>query len=412
MSTDGTETPTTTLVTRPERGLTPAALAEQQRAITEVQAALQVAKMFPRDEQEAIERIEMACSRPEVALNSSYLYSRGGEEITGPNIRLLEIVAQQWGNLDFGFREIARYHGAGGQAGESVVEAFAWDLQSNTRRKVQVTIRHEMEVGPKGQKRMKPLTDPRDIYEHIANQVQRRVRTCLENIVPRDVVDRALRKCEETAAIKWTVTPDLIKKMLDGFSGYGISRGAIERKLQRSVESLTPAQYERLSKIFRSLKDHMGQPADYFDLDEPEAATGTAAKPAPNTGAEKAKAAMKGKQAAAKPTTAKEPVREPDPPTRDEREAGEEPSDDLPGQTTLLPEDDQPSTAPAPNDALVNYLVAFDCADTVEALGMLFDQARTQDWSADDDAELVASFERNKARLRPRGTAANRKSGK
>jgi len=74
---------------------TPSALTsvDQARAIAEVQAAMVVARMNPRDEMRAYQRIVMACKRKSLAEQASYAYPRGGKKITGPSIRLAEVIA-------------------------------------------------------------------------------------------------------------------------------------------------------------------------------------------------------------------------------------------------------------------------------------------------------------------------------
>ena len=76
------------------------------RQAQEVQAAMVVAKRFPRDEIEANNRILNACKRKSLAERAIYEYPRGGENVTGPSIRLAEVMAQNWGNLDFGITEL------------------------------------------------------------------------------------------------------------------------------------------------------------------------------------------------------------------------------------------------------------------------------------------------------------------
>ena len=65
---------------------------EQQRAISEVQGAIILAKRYPRNQIEAMDRIMVACQRPGLAEQALYSYAKGGTEITGPSIRLAEAV--------------------------------------------------------------------------------------------------------------------------------------------------------------------------------------------------------------------------------------------------------------------------------------------------------------------------------
>ena len=110
---------------------------EQQRAIAEVQGAIILAKKFPRNPIEALDRILVSCQRPGLAEQALYSYSRGGTEITGPSIRLAEAIAQNWQNLQFGIRELEQRNG------ESTVEAYCWDTETNIKQTKTFQVKHE-----------------------------------------------------------------------------------------------------------------------------------------------------------------------------------------------------------------------------------------------------------------------------
>ena len=137
---------------------------EQQRAIAETQAAMIIAKRFPRDQVECLDNIITACTRPKLAESAAYQYAKGGNDIEGPTIRLAEAIAQNWTNIQFGVRELER------QRGYSVAEAYAWDIQNNVRcvKTFQVPHVRHTKTGSY------PLKDPRDIYEMVANNGARR----------------------------------------------------------------------------------------------------------------------------------------------------------------------------------------------------------------------------------------------
>lgn len=249
----------------------------QARETAEVQSMVVMAKRFPRDQKAAMDRIINACTRPTLAEGAVYTYSRGGTEIQGPSIRLAEAIAQSWGNLQFGIREIEQ------RAGESTVEAFAWDLETNTRQSKVFQVSHVRHT----KQGAKMLTDPRDIYEMVANNGARRVRACILGLIPGDVVDAALAQCDVTLkSAHGEVTPDRIKGMLEKFSQFGVTREQIEKRIQRRIDSITPAQLVNLGKVFNSLRDGMSSPADWFEAAVP-AEAGTEAKAAAKTGADK-----------------------------------------------------------------------------------------------------------------------------
>jgi hypothetical protein len=235
---------------------------EQQRAIAETQAAMMLAKKFPRDQVAAMDRILMACARPSLAESSLYTYNKGGSDVTGPSIRLAEAIAQNWGNIQFGIRELEQ------RDGESTVEAFAWDIETNTRQVKVFQVGHIRHT-KKGQY---ALTDPRDIYELVANQGARRLRACILGIIPGDVIEAATKQCEVTMKAQVEITPELISQLAEAFKAYGVTKEQIEARIQRRIDTITPALVVQLRKIYNSLKDGMSAPADWFD--------GTATQPA------------------------------------------------------------------------------------------------------------------------------------
>lgn len=275
-----------TMTVRPQGGGIGMA-SEQQRVVAEIQAALTVAAARPRDEVRAIDKIKTACQRPRLAEAAEYSYSRGGQEISGPTIDLLTIIANCWGNVQFGFRELSQTNG------ESLVEAFAWDLETNSQRKVQFSVPH-VRVSDRGKSRT-VLTDPRDIYEHVANFAQRRVRKCLEDVIPVDVVEDALEECRTTLRESDPVTPERIQAMADAFEkSFRVTRPMLEERLGRRLDTIAPAQMASMKRIFKSLKDGMSKPEDWFRQEQaPEAET-----PAPKTAKDRLREKAKQHQAA------------------------------------------------------------------------------------------------------------------
>jgi len=264
---------------------------EQQRAISEVQGAIIIAKKFPRNQIEALDRITTACQRPSLAEQALYSYARGGSEITGPSIRLAEAIAQNWANIQFGVKELEQRNG------ESTVQAYAWDMETNVKQEKTFQVKHERYT----RKGKYALEDPRDIYEMTANQGARRLRACILGIIPGDVIDAAVSQCEQTLKAKADTSPEALKKLVEAFANYKVTKEQIEKRIQRRLDTITPAQLVALRKIYNSLKDGMSGPADWFDVVLTEEQT-----PADASAGLKNK--LKGKQA-----EKKEPADVPDP---------------------------------------------------------------------------------------------------
>ena len=224
------------------------------RQAQEVQAAMGVAKQFPRDERASADRILAACARETLARDAAYEYPRGGETVTGPSIRLAEALAQNWGNIDYGVIELEQKNG------ESQVMSYAWDLETNTRQSKIFTVPHVRQT----KKGSFPLADPRDIYEMVANQGARRLRACILGVIPGDVVDMAMKQCELTLRSNKVPLDERIKAMADAFQNdFGVSAEALRGYIGKSVEAFSEADVIRLGKVYRSLKDGVIG-SDYF----------------------------------------------------------------------------------------------------------------------------------------------------
>lgn len=255
----------------------------QSREVAETQTKYLMAERFPRDEVAAMDRILNAFSRPTLAEKAAYQFARGGTDITGPSIRAAEAIAQQWGNIDSGWRELQR-----GSDGTGVpfseVEAFCVDLQMRNSKRLQFVVRHWRDTKQGGYK----LKDERDIYELCANQAQRRLRACILASVPGDVTDAAMKQAEATLKSKADTSPEAMAKMVEAFGEFGVSREQIEKRIQRRLDAISPAQVVGLKRVYASLRDDMSVPKDWFEFaegsaDTPSAGTANALKAAATT---------------------------------------------------------------------------------------------------------------------------------
>lgn len=237
----------------------------QSRELAETQTKYLMAERFPRNEVAAMDRILNAFSRPTLAEKAAYQFARGGSDIAGPSIRAAEAIAQQWGNMDSGWRELQRGTDATGVP-FSEVEAFCVDLQSRNSKRLQFIVRHWRDTKKGGYK----LTDERDIYELCANQAQRRLRACILASIPGDVTEAAMQQSEVTLKSKADTSPEAMLKMVEAFSHFGVSREHIEKRIQRRLDAIQPAQVVSLKRIYASLRDDMSVAADWFEIGDGE----------------------------------------------------------------------------------------------------------------------------------------------
>lgn len=227
---------------------------EASKAIQEIQASLIIAKRFPRDEDEAAMKILNSCLRPALAEEGLYEYSRGGTPISGPSIRLAEVMARSWGNVKYGWRELER------RGGVSTLQAFCWDQETNVTTERVFDVKQVRNT----KKGSYPLTDERDIYENNANNAARRMRKCILDLIPGDIVDAAVERCEKTIAEQ--ATDEKKKLLVDAFAKHGVNRKMIETRIQRNVDSITGSKMVELRRIYVSLKDGVSDIGQWFDL--------------------------------------------------------------------------------------------------------------------------------------------------
>jgi hypothetical protein len=232
---------------------------DAERAIAEVKGAITIAMANPRDQAAAVERIRAACRRPSLAESAIYAYPRGGATVTGPSIRLAEALAQNWGNFQFGVRELSN------DGAKSTIQAYAWDVETNTRSEKTFEVPHTRYSRDKGNVR---LTDPRDIYEMVANQGARRLRACILSAIPGDVVEMAVTECGKTqeaeASKDGRPLSERIKAMLAAFAKVGVDRQALESYLKHKLEDCSAAELISTGRILTSINDGVATAAQYF----------------------------------------------------------------------------------------------------------------------------------------------------
>lgn len=232
------------------------------KELARVQGQVFMAKQFPRDMSDVMNRIYASCERPSLAQISEYEYPRGGQKIVGASIRLLEVIAQCYGNVSYSWKELTRdmtNH-------KSTVLAYAWDLETNLYSELEFDVYHFRSA--RGKRTL--LTDDRDIYELVSNQATRRVRRCLENIIPRDIVEDARDQCQRTLENKvdWQSKLDSGIKIMH--EQYGISLKQLEERFGMNRRAFTSNTCRELNRIFVSIRDGMASVEDYFPKEKKE----------------------------------------------------------------------------------------------------------------------------------------------
>lgn len=234
---------------------------EEERAIAEAQGKLILAKKFPRDQATSYGNVMESCKRYGLADAATYSYPRGKETISGPSIRLAEELARNWGNIEYGIRELSQ------QDGISEMEAYCWDLEANVISSQKFTVKHERHT----KSGIFKLTDPRDIYEITANSGGRRLRARILAVLPPDLIEDAIKVCQLTLrGGNGESIADRTNKMVTLFEAYGVNKKMIEDRLQKTVDKITAEEIVELGSVYNSIKDNMSSVLDWFTVQDEE----------------------------------------------------------------------------------------------------------------------------------------------
>ena len=227
------------------------------REMEEVKGQIFMAKQFPRNQFEAEKRILDSCKRQSLAQTAVYSYPRGKQMVTGPSIRLAEVLAQNWGNISFGIKELEQKNG------ESVAMAYAWDVETNSRQEKVFTVPH-IRYTRNG---TTVLNDPRDIYELVANNGARRLRACILGVIPGDITEKAVEECNKTmSGANDLPLKDRLNNALILFKEkHDVTQEMIEDRFGYNISAFTERNLVDLRNIVNSLKDGMSKVDDWFD---------------------------------------------------------------------------------------------------------------------------------------------------
>ena len=219
---------------------------EQSRAIAQVQAAVVMARQFPRSEQHAIAQMRDACGRIELARRAFFSFNRAGQTVSGATVYLARELARIWGNIDYGLNELKRDD----EHGQSELQAYAWDLETNSRSTRTFVVQH----GRDTKTGRKKLTELRDIAENNNNFGARNVREMIFAVLPQWFTDMAEQVCRETMNNGGgEPLPVRADKAIAAFSRARINREQLEDKVGAPVDEWTHADVTDLEILYGSL---------------------------------------------------------------------------------------------------------------------------------------------------------------
>ncbi|MCO6011460.1 hypothetical protein NE236_41575 [Actinoallomurus purpureus] len=219
---------------------------EQSRAVAQVHAMILVAQQCPRDVQTAKAQMEDSCRQMYLAERAFYEFRRGGSPVSGPSIHLARELARCWGNVEYGLVEMRRDD----DYAQSEMQAFAWDVQTNTRNSSTFVVPHKRDKrgGPER------LTEMRDIYENNANNGSRRVREAIFAVLPPWFIEQAKDLCAKTLENGGGIPlANRITEAIEKFAELDISKKRLEERVGSPSSEWTARDVSQLGVTYSSI---------------------------------------------------------------------------------------------------------------------------------------------------------------
>lgn len=227
-------------------------------AVAEVQAAVLMAKHFPRDYDKCWEALARACKRKELADRAEYNFPRGGKPVTGPSVYLAREGAKIYGNIQHGLNILAE------DQTNVHISGWAWDLETNVRVSFEDRFKklHWRKDKQGGGKWVTP--DERDLRELINRRGAILVRNAILGILPTELIDNSRKLCQDTMKAGVSDPNAEKKNLVLWYQRYDISLEMLREYMGSS--EWTVDDLIALKQIRNSIKDGFSQFSDYFDV--------------------------------------------------------------------------------------------------------------------------------------------------
>jgi hypothetical protein len=231
-------------------------LVEQTRAAAEVAAAVRVALEFPRDIDQAVSGMKRSMASLTVAERAFYEVPNRG---AGGSVHLARELARIWRNLDYGVRELSRDD----VAGNSEMQAWAWDQENNVRSSRSFLVPHAKDT----KQGRKALNDLADIYLNNQNIGARAVRECIYAIIPDWFIEDAKALARQTIKNGGSVPlAERLPRVLAWFGSQKVTQAKLEAHVGKPLAKWTEDDLADLTRIKFSIDE--GVPAVEFFPDE------------------------------------------------------------------------------------------------------------------------------------------------
>ena len=234
---------------------TTAAAAEANMTI---QAAVIMARKFPRNEDQAFEALMRSCQRPRFAEVASYSFPRGGQQVSGASIKLAREAKRLWGNIRTGLEITFDEQGDGTtrDPGLRRIRGWAWDLQTNTYESFEDSFLKLHQRKVRGVDTQWIVPDERDLRELTFRRGAICVRNAILALMPPDLIDDARDEAAQTIEAQAKKDPEgEKKKLIMGFSRLKVTPEMLEELIGHPLAQASPAEIANLRQVFVSIRD-------------------------------------------------------------------------------------------------------------------------------------------------------------
>lgn len=239
---------------------------EIAREVATVRTRFEVAIKFPRKIGTVHDEIMESCKIKSLAQVAEYCLPISGRSITGPSVRIAEVILQSYGNAEMATVLVHSEKEFG------VYESYFIDFQKNIKKTVRYKIEYTRYSKAGGHKK---LEDHSDIKRAVNRISALHERDCLFKCVPRYIVDDALEQCRKTLSENGGTLAERIKKMVTAFSSLQagkVTREDLEERLGGLVEEMSLENVLEYGRIFNSLSEGASKKADWFKSAQRESA--------------------------------------------------------------------------------------------------------------------------------------------
>lgn len=202
------------------------------------------------------EAISMATISVEIAESCIYSLPRGGKMITGPSVRLAEICASAYGNLQIGARVVDT------EEKHVVAQGAAWDMERNLRCTIEVKRRITGKNGRRYDDDMITVTG--NAAASIA------LRNAIFRVVPRAYIDGVYEKARQVAVGDAKTLGERREVLLQRFEKLGVTRDRVFARLEkRGIDDLDLEDLSMLIGLGTAIKSGDMTIEAAFPLDAP-----------------------------------------------------------------------------------------------------------------------------------------------